>query len=388
MAKPIIIDELDYRHSVFREYDLNFSNITYWWSDSCEDNFFELLKKINLYKQFAKDMISNEAYLIIDYSQDPIHINEVEMSYKDTVFNFFKKYNIPWHRLIVISPSPNNLFFDRATDNYTLGIEPNTVKRPYKHIQYNNLLQYTKRCFEVSDFTLKSDNQPSKHFLFMSFRDSIPRMLINTYFYTNSLSNNYISHNRYKEQSIHSSNLELLKLVQAIFNSTEDFDIKSFIKYGFQIRTLDNPVEKSLATHSYDLHKFYSSKSCFEIVSETCVAHNKLCVTEKTFKAILSKNVFLLLGNPHSLSWLKSLGFKTFSDIIDESYDEEKIFYQRFLMLFDEVKKLCSLDVTALSKKLYSLNEIVEHNYNHFLNKTWDFNLSQNLQSHMDKQYG
>jgi len=123
-------------------------------------------------------------------------------------------------------------------------------------------------------------------------------------------------------------------------------------------------------------------------VSETCVAHNKLCVTEKTFKAILSKNVFLLLGNPHSLSWLKSLGFKTFSDIIDESYDEEEIFYQRFLMLFDEVKKLCSLDVTALSKKLHSLNEIVEHNYNHFLKKTWDFNLSQNLRSHMDKQYG
>ena len=112
MAKPIIIDELDYRHSVFREYDLNFSKITYWWSDSCEENFFERLKQKNLYKQFAKDMISNEAYLIIDYSQDPIHIKDVETSYKDTVFNFFKKYNIPWYRLIIVSPSPDNLFFD------------------------------------------------------------------------------------------------------------------------------------------------------------------------------------------------------------------------------------------------------------------------------------
>ena len=53
-------------------------------------------------------------------------------------------------------------------------------------------------------------------------------------------------------------------------------------------------------------------------------------------------------------------------------------------MLFEEVKKLCTLDVKSLNKKLQSLNEIVEYNYNHFLTNTWDFNLSQNLQAHMD----
>tara|TARA_B100002019_G_C21154988_1_gene540229 strand:- start:279 stop:920 length:642 start_codon:yes stop_codon:yes gene_type:complete len=213
-------------------------------------------------------------------------------------------------------------------------------------------------------------------------------MLINTYFHINSLSDNLISHNRFKEQSIHSSDVELFKLVQTIFKSTENFDFKSFLRYGFLKHTLDDPINKSSATHSYDLHNFYSSKSCFEIVSETCVAHNKLCVTEKTFKAILSKNVFLLLGNPYSLNWLKYLGFKTFSDIIDESYDEEEIFYKRFLMLFNEVKKLCSLSIKSLHKKLEPLDEIVEYNYNHFLKSTWDFNLSQTLQSHMDKHYG
>ena len=51
MAKPIIIDELPYRHSVFRDYGLDFTNITYWWSDSCEENFFDRLKK---YKSLQK----------------------------------------------------------------------------------------------------------------------------------------------------------------------------------------------------------------------------------------------------------------------------------------------------------------------------------------------
>ena len=93
------------------------------------------------------------------------------------------------------------------------------------------------------------------------------------------------------------------------------------------------------------------------------------------------------MGNPYSLNLLKSLGFKTFSGIIDESYDKEEIFYKRFLMLFEEIKKLCSLDVASLHKKLEPLNEIVEHNYTHFLYNTWDFRLSHNLQLHMDNQY-
>ena len=86
-------------------------------------------------------------------------------------------------------------------------------------------------------------------------------------------------------------------------------DYKSFLKYGFLKQTLDDPIDKSAATHSYELHKLYSSKTCFEIIAETCLSHNKLCVTEKTFKSMLSKNVFILMGNPYSLKWLKSLGF-------------------------------------------------------------------------------
>ena len=386
MAKPVIIDELPYRHSVFRFYDLDFSNITYWWSDSCEDDFFKRLKTLNLYKKFVVDMISNKAYLILDLSQDPVHIKQVDNFYKNTVFKFFKRYKIPWYRLIVLSPSPDNLYFDRAGDNYTNHVEPDRTIRPYKHIHYNNLFQYTKMCYQDFNCQVKLDSYPSKHFLFMSYRDTVPRMLMNTFFHIHSITDNFISHNRIIERDTLSNKHKFL-LVKSFFKSIKEFDFKSFLKYGFLKQTLDDPSNKAAATHSYDLHRFYSSKSCFEIVSETCVSHNKLCLTEKTFKAILSKNVFLISGNPYSLDWLKSLGFKTFSDIIDESYDKEQIFYKRFLMIFDEIKKLCSLDVDSLHKKLEPLNDIVEHNYNHFLSNTWDFNLSQNIQSHMDKHY-
>ena len=154
-------------------------------------------------------MILNDAYLILDFSQDPIHIKDVENFYRKTVFNFFKKYKIPWHKLIILSPSPDKLFFDKAGDNYTVFVKPDRTSRPYKHIHYNNLFQYTKECYTDFDFSTKVDIKPTKHFLFMSYRDSVPRMLMNTFFHTHSLTDNFISHNRNVEQDTLSSSAEV-----------------------------------------------------------------------------------------------------------------------------------------------------------------------------------
>ena len=79
------------------------------------------------------------------------------------------------------------------------------------------------------------------------------------------------------------------------------------------------------------------------------------------------------------------MGFRTFSDIIDESYDNEKVFFKRFMLAFEEIKKLCSLDVITLKNKITCMNEVVEHNYNHFLNTTWDFNLPKKLNKYLDQ---
>lgn len=45
-------------------------------------------------------------------------------------------------------------------------------------------------------------------------------------------------------------------------------------------------------------------------------------LSEKTFRAIAFPRPFVLIGQKHSLKNLKKMGFRTFSDIIDESYDD------------------------------------------------------------------
>ena len=49
--------------------------------------------------------------------------------------------------------------------------------------------------------------------------------------------------------------------------------------------------------------------------------HRRSFVTEKTFNAIANNQMFIVVGHAYSLQVLRDLGYQTFEDVIDESYD-------------------------------------------------------------------
>jgi len=62
----------------------------------------------------------------------------------------------------------------------------------------------------------------------------------------------------------------------------------------------------------------------FSIVAETRIrteVNTPLLISEKTFKALAFYHPFLIWGEPGSLQHLKKLGFETFGNLFDESYD-------------------------------------------------------------------
>tara|TARA_Y100000114_G_scaffold156777_1_gene185225 strand:+ start:189 stop:1367 length:1179 start_codon:yes stop_codon:yes gene_type:complete len=387
MAKSVYLNvSARYHHEPPLKFKLNFSNPVYWWCAVPDSHtLVSLLNSKNLYESFINDLKNNNGLLLIDLSQDPVHIKQVENLFlKDGNLNIFNENKIDLKRIVVLTPSPDELYFDEATDNFSTYIYPKKVIRPYKHIFFNSLFRHTKLAYFNNKNIKSFKKQPTKHFLCNSYRDAIPRQIANSLFHKYDLyDKNLISHNRFI-QNDPLTDLQKFKKVKNIFRHNNTFDVISFLKHGFKKHFLDTPETKSHATYSYAWHDKLSSKVCFEVVIETCVSQNKRFLTEKFLKAILSKNIFLLIGNPHSLEWLKSLGFKTFSDIIDESYDFEEVFYKRLLMVFEEIKRLCSYDVPVLYDKILKINDIVEHNYNHFLNNTWDFSLISNIQTYMD----
>lgn len=104
----------------------------------------------------------------------------------------------------------------------------------------------------------------------------------------------------------------------------------------------------------------------WNIVGETIFYHDKLHLTEKTFKPIVSRRPFILVAAPGNLAYLKSYGFKTFDRWIDESYDCEPDPDRRIAKIIDQIESLCKLDPNDLNNMHKEMQEVLDFNFNHF----------------------
>jgi hypothetical protein len=122
----------------------------------------------------------------------------------------------------------------------------------------------------------------------------------------------------------------------------------------------------------HSLNKRYYEDTYFSIVTETLCSPefsaggNTIgrAISEKTFKPMLHNHPFMIAGVPGVLRLLKKLGYKTFSPMIDESYDDELDASKRCFMIAKEAERLASLKDDELQVFLNSCKPIVEYNLN------------------------
>lgn len=88
-----------------------------------------------------------------------------------------------------------------------------------------------------------------------------------------------------------------------------------------------------------------------------------LFITEKTFRPILLKMPFIVIGQPYTLKRLQELGYKTFSNLWDESYDSEVDSLKRMQKICDLVEYLSNLSMTEFMKIITDANGILDHNF-------------------------
>ena len=107
----------------------------------------------------------------------------------------------------------------------------------------------------------------------------------------------------------------------------------------------------------------------FNLVNETEFYEqpSTMFFSEKTFKPIICMQPFVLAGAPNSLKQLKGLGFKTFSDFIDESYDEPVDSTERLERVVRTMQYINSKSFQELSEMLYQMYPILEYNFNHHM---------------------
>ena len=117
----------------------------------------------------------------------------------------------------------------------------------------------------------------------------------------------------------------------------------------------------------------YQSKSFVNIVSETFFFNNSkfgdpngegvLYFSEKIFKSITMAQPFILLAKSNSLKKLKELGFKTFSDFWDESYDTEENDDIRFKKICNLINHINNFSLSECKDIYEKMIPILKHNY-------------------------
>jgi hypothetical protein len=117
-----------------------------------------------------------------------------------------------------------------------------------------------------------------------------------------------------------------------------------------------------------DIYEPQFNATAVNLVSETNDNDHDVFMTEKIWKPILAKQVFVVHGNYGYLEKLKQLGFRTFDTVFDESYDLERDSDKRA----DKIIDLCKTLITMDKQKLYRDTESIrQHNVDVFFDNIY-----------------
>jgi len=328
----------------------------------------------NLNSTYLNDLQSNKAFLLFDNSLEGFH--------EDWVFKFLHyecdRYNINPNQIIYIT---GNLMVETQYDSW-LGSNPQEFRvnpLPFAyfemdvHVFTNNLPQGNTTNPPTFTEQLEYKTKNEKDIKLYSCLNKKPRShRVN--FYKLLYSNNLLNKGLVSMESfgVHGNDFggnRNNKFCNHLFSNEYIDEIK---------KTLPSRIyDKSNEEHNPDyyvtrFHPQVTLDSWIQVISETYFYDDypTLFVSEKTFKAITSSQPFIIMGNKNSLVELKKLGYKTFEDFWDESYDS-----MEGCERMDAIIQLLK-DIDSIDNKLewfVGMKDVLEHNKNviknNFVNK-------------------
>ena len=171
-------------------------------------------------------------------------------------------------------------------------------------------------------------------------------------------------------------------------DSRKNFEIQKL--YGWNndlsavVDMLGNIDQYTSEYRAYDYNTYYYDwsnglgylyKHIFvDLVVEANLLGDSFYPTEKLARAILCRKPFIVMAPKNYLRYLQQIGFQTFSDIWDESYDlyGSKNRYDYIIALIDSIAKLTPDELIQLNNKIKG---IVEHNYQLLVSRKFNKNV-------------
>jgi len=118
---------------------------------------------------------------------------------------------------------------------------------------------------------------------------------------------------------------------------------------------------------AFNLNESAHDNTFVNVLTETLYENETVFLSEKIFKPIYCCQPFIVFGNPGTLKELHNLGFKTFSDFWDESYDKDYNFTNRLSKIMSIIYKLNKKSSEELLEISNKMVPILRHNFINYL---------------------
>lgn len=237
--------------------------------------------------------------------------------------------------IVFVDPVRQPKIFDKFANSGATVIIDGLWERP----------DYIKQEIKSNHFVLHNDN-------WFWYNESLWYQYLNLH--------NYQPARTYQYRALMPMNLKRFHrdlLYQHMLPYLDDF----IWSYASQGKRLPSDHSTSHWNDRYFNPDWYNS-TCFSLIAETYVDPmdgQEIFITEKTFKPLAFQHPFMVFGNAGTLKHLKDLGFETYENLFDESYDTASVM-QRL--------KIIEKNVQAFEKNPYDklTCDKIAHNYNRF----------------------
>ena len=171
--------------------------------------------------------------------------------------------------------------------------------------------------------------------------------------------------------SLHADNQQLLDMVSGAQNNLSESSTRRIIdtllhRQDFPLIVDQIPPNGDLSARCGHNEVELWQSSLLHVVNETVFYEPKLHLTEKVFKPIVAQRPFVLVAAPGNLAYLRSYGFQTFGDWIEEGYDTINDPDLRLQAIAKEIAKLSHLSHQQLRELRQEMHGVLNFNKCHF----------------------
>lgn len=296
----------------------------------------------NIPKNVIKDVKNNSCKLLLMNIYEGYELSLYDDVLKD---NLLKVYNLKFTDLILVT---GNLLKE----------SPKGIKNIYCNYWESIIEDYDDQKSQEILTNIFSNKLKDHKFICLQRKLKIERLMLYTELYD------------YKNDGILTMGAgiddEVLSMEKKHF-----FNYKTFRKYQKKKLKSTLPCEYDVnlsvenPTHDLQIEKYLNSY--LHVVPETYFRYleDQMFFSEKIYKPIVFMQPFVLFSQPHSLQYLRELGFKTFhSNFINEDYDKLTDDRERFLSALKQVKRVISMSRHQLRQMTQQFADILVHNHN------------------------